>query len=168
MKQKIIIGVLGPGENASPEACELAYQLGRSIAKEGWIVLTGGREYGTMDAAMRGATEEGGLTIGVLPLTNSHNSSPFATIRIVTGLGSARNSINVLSSHVVLICGMSAGTASEVAVAIKSNKKVILVNQDEQTVAFFRKIGPQRIITTKTVEETMAIVRDYVAMNQIA
>lgn len=38
---KIIIGVMGPGENATPDDNEMAYDLGRAIAKAGWITLTG-------------------------------------------------------------------------------------------------------------------------------
>jgi predicted Rossmann-fold nucleotide-binding protein len=49
---KIIIGVMGPGENATPEENELAYDLGKAIASEGWITLTGGRSFGVMDASL--------------------------------------------------------------------------------------------------------------------
>ena len=47
---KFIVGVMGPGENASPEDNIMAFELGRAIAKEGWVVLTGGRSFGVMDA----------------------------------------------------------------------------------------------------------------------
>lgn len=42
---KIIIGIMGPGENATPDNIATAYKLGQLIAKEGWIVLTGGRNF---------------------------------------------------------------------------------------------------------------------------
>ena len=35
MPQKTIIGVMGPGENASPDENEMAYELGRAIEKKG-------------------------------------------------------------------------------------------------------------------------------------
>ena len=41
---------------------------------------------------------------------------------IVTDLGNARNNINVLSSNVVIACGMGLGTASEVALALKNHQ----------------------------------------------
>jgi len=40
------------------------------------------------------------------------------------------------SSDVVIACGMGAGTASEIALALKGNKKVILLN-DEESKCFF-------------------------------
>jgi len=156
---------MGPGENATPEDNEIAFELGRSIAKNGWIVLTGGRSFGIMDAAMKGAIDANGLTIGILPDSNDKNASENAQIRIVTGMGSARNLINVLSSNIIVVLGMAAGTASEVALAIKSNKKVILLNQDEITIRFFKNIGTYRVMVAKTVEETIVQIKDYLAVH---
>lgn len=50
-----------PGE----AAYQLAYELGRSVARSGWSLCNGGYG-GTMEAAARGALSEGGHTIGVL------------------------------------------------------------------------------------------------------
>lgn len=64
---KTVIGVMGPGDNATKEECDSAFELGKLIANKGWILLTGGRNVGVMEAASRGAKEAGGLTIGILP-----------------------------------------------------------------------------------------------------
>jgi uncharacterized protein (TIGR00725 family) len=165
---KVIIGIMGPGENAKPEENELAFELGKIIAQTGWIVLTGGRSFGIMDAAMRGAREGGGLTIGVLPGDNTANASDYADIRIVTGMGSARNMINILSSQILVVIGMAAGTASEVALALKAGKKVILLHQDEITIRFFKNIGTYKVMIASTVAETMHMIKDYVSVNKIA
>ena len=127
--RKIIIGVMGPGNGASGKECEKAYELGRLIAQEGWTVLSGGLAVGIMDAVSRGAREAGGLTIGILPMDRRDGLSPAVDIPIVTGMGSARNNINVLSSDVVITCGISAGTASEVALAIKADKPLIFLSE---------------------------------------
>jgi uncharacterized protein (TIGR00725 family) len=166
MARKIVVGIMGPGENAAPDENEMAFELGRSIAREGWVVLTGGRSFGVMDAAMKGARDMNGLTIGILPDANEQNASENADIRIVTGMGSGRNYISVLSSHILVILGMAAGTASEVALAIKSNKKIILLNQDEITIRFFKNIGTYRIMVAKTVEEAIAQIREYVSVHK--
>lgn len=158
---------MGPGENATPEENELAYALGAAIAKQDWVLLTGGRSFGVMEAAMKGATDNQGLTIGVLPGDTVAGSSSFAQIKILTLLGSARNNINVLSSHVVVVLGMAAGTASEVGLAIKANKKIIFLKQDELSVEFFKKLGTYRIIETNTVNETIAQVKDFISLGQI-
>src|SRR5690606_34018824 len=166
MAQKTIIGVMGPGENASPDENEMAYELGKEIAKQGWITLTGGRSFGIMDAALKGASEAGGLTIGVVPGDTDKNSSDHAQIKIVTSMGSGRNYISVLTSHVIVVLGMASGTASEVALALKSRKKVILLNQDEITIRFFKNLGTYNVLVTKTVSETIQNIKQYVGMNQ--
>lgn len=165
---KPIIGVMGPGENARPEENEMAFALGKAIAEQGWIVLTGGRSFGIMEAAMKGAHEVNGLTIGILPTETALNSSEEADIKILTGLGSARNMINVLSSHIIVVIGMAAGTASEVALAIKTGKKVILLHQDEITIRFFKNIGTYKVLIANTIDETMQIIGDYLKVNHSA
>lgn len=165
---KTIIGIMGPGENATPDENEMAYMLGRAVAEQGWIVLTGGRSFGIMDAAMRGAHEAKGLTIGILPNDNSTNSSEHADIKIMTGMGSARNVINILSSHIIVVIGMAAGTASEVALALKTNKKVILLQQDEITIRFFKNIGSYKVMIANTVDETMALMKDYLSVHHVS
>lgn len=62
--RKLIVGVMGPGESATSEMCELARDLGKRIASEVWVVLSGGRNVGVMNATCEGAKEGGGLTAG--------------------------------------------------------------------------------------------------------
>lgn len=162
------MGIMGPGENARPEENELAFELGKAIAEQGWIVLTGGRSFGIMDAAMKGAHEGDGLTVGIIPDDSPKNASENADIKIVTGMGSGRNIINVLSSHILVVIGMAAGTASEVSLAIKAGKKVILLRQDEITIRFFKNIGTYKVIVTNTIEETVQIIKDYVRVTPMS
>lgn len=164
---KPIIGIMGPGENARPEENEMAFALGKAIAERGWIVLTGGRSFGIMEAAMKGAHEVNGLTIGVLPTDDALQASDDADIKIVTGMGSGRNIINVLSSHILVVIGMAAGTASEVALAIKASKKVILLHQDEITIRFFKNLGTYKVMVANTIDETMQIITDYLKVTPL-
>jgi uncharacterized protein (TIGR00725 family) len=158
---------MGPGENATPEENEIAYDLGKAIANEGWITLTGGRSFGVMAASLKGASEVGGLTIGILPGDNDKNSSEHAQIKIVTSMGSGRNYISVLSSHLIVVLGMAAGTASEVALALKSRRKVILLNQDEITIRFFKNLGSYNVLVSKTVDDTIKQIKDYLSVHQV-
>jgi uncharacterized protein (TIGR00725 family) len=123
----LIVGVMGGGE-VSAEAAAAAYRLGGLIAREGWVLLNGGRNAGIMEASARGAREQGGLTVGILPDEDRRRMSSHILIPIVTGMGNARNCINVLSSHVVVACRGEAGTLSEIALALKCAKPVILLN----------------------------------------
>jgi uncharacterized protein (TIGR00725 family) len=125
MSRKVIIGVMG-GASATPGTIDAARRLGGLIAEHGWVLLNGGRNAGVMEASARGAREKGGLTIGILPDAHRRNCSEYIDVPIVTGMGHARNSINVLSSDVVVACPGGAGTLSEIALAVKSGKPVIL------------------------------------------
>jgi uncharacterized protein (TIGR00725 family) len=138
---RTVIGVMGPGASASEADVSAAYELGRLVAREGWVLLTGGRAAGVMDAASRGARDEGGLVVGVLPTEDEGGATPHADILIATGLGQARNYVNVLSSRVVVACGMGAGTAAEVALAIKAKRPVVLLNAGAEAEAFFKSLG---------------------------
>ena len=138
---RLVIGVMGPGEGATDADCANAERLGEAVAGRGWVTLTGGRPAGVMAAALRGARRRDGLTIGVLPGTSADSASTDAEIRIVTGLGEARNLVNVLSSDVVCVCGMSAGTASEVALALKTRRPTVLIAPDASTEQFWRPLG---------------------------
>ena len=156
---------MGPGESASPDENEMAFELGKAIAKSGWALLTGGRNFGVMDAAMKGALDANGLTIAILPGDTSAESSENAQIRIVTGMGSGRNIINALSSKIIVVVGMAAGTASEVSHALKAGRKVILLNQDEITIRFFKNVGGYKVMVAKTVEETIDMIKDYLSVH---
>jgi uncharacterized protein (TIGR00725 family) len=116
-----VIGVMG-ANNPSHSALEAAGRLGRLVAEAGWVLLTGGRPAGVMEAANAGAKAvTGSLTIGILPSDPDGPVSRYVDVAVFTGLGDARNAVNVLSSDVVVACGVEGpGTASEVALAIKA------------------------------------------------
>jgi len=129
MTEQLIIGVMGGG-TATAGDIETAFRLGSLIAEQGWVLLNGGRNSGIMEASARGARDHGGLTVGILPDDNCSRVSEYIQIPILTGMGNARNCINVLSSDIVVACPGGAGTLSEIALALKSNKAVILLNFD--------------------------------------
>jgi uncharacterized protein (TIGR00725 family) len=53
-----------------------------------------------MEAASRGARDAGGLTVGVLPGASAAESPPnlFVELALYTGLGRARNWVNVCAA----------------------------------------------------------------------
>ncbi|NEO32906.1 MAG: TIGR00725 family protein [Symploca sp. SIO3C6] len=160
--RKIIIGVIGPGESATAADLKYAYELGQRIARQGWVLLTGGRKSGVMDAASQGAKVAGGLTIGILPRDNTRGISEAVDIAIITDMGNARNNINVLSCDLVIACGMATGTASEVALALKSGKKVVLLTQNQATQIFFKSLSPDNILVTNSLETTIEFTKEVV------
>jgi uncharacterized protein (TIGR00725 family) len=156
---KVVIGVMGAGRAATPENIDVAYQLGKSIAENGWVLLTGGRKAGVMDAASQGAKAFQGLVIGILPSNNIAEMSDAVDIPIITDLGNARNNLNVLSSNIVIACGMGLGTASEVALALKNNQPVILLNQTELTYQFFNSLSKGQVFIASDVQKAIALIR---------
>jgi hypothetical protein len=78
-----------------------------------------------MEAACRGASSEGGITIGILPGENRHDANQYVQIPIVTGMGYARNVAVVKSAQAVIAIGGSYGTLSEIGHAIQSGIPVI-------------------------------------------
>lgn len=153
---------MGPGEQATATDLQNAYELGKLIAQQGWVLLTGGRNVGVMDAANQGAKSANGLTVGILPGNNTNDVSESVDLAIVTNLGNARNNINVLSADVVIACGMSAGTAAEIALALKANKKVILLNNDQEGKLFFQRLSPENIYFVHTSVEAIKITNKFV------
>lgn len=156
---------MGAGEQATPLDLQNAYQLGQQIAEAGWIVLSGGRNVGVMDAVSRGAKSRGGLTIGILPRINSSMSEAI-DIPIITDMGNARNNINVLSSQAIVACGMGAGTASEIALAIKAGKHVILLTEDPKAREFFRSLNPALVSIAETIEIALTQLRVILATSE--
>ena len=129
LERRPIIGVMG-GSDVSDLDYQLAYELGALVADRGWILLNGGRDTGVMRASAEGAKSRGGTTIGILPTALKEDANPFIEIPIVTNLADARNLINVLTSDVVVACPGSAGTISEVALALKNGKTVFTLRLD--------------------------------------
>jgi uncharacterized protein (TIGR00725 family) len=158
--RRAIIGVMGAGENARAIDVRNAFALGSAIADEGWIVLTGGRNRGVMDAASKGAKVAGGLTVGILPTNDRRTISAAVDVAIMTDMGSARNYINVLTSDVIVACGAGgAGTASEIALALKSDKFVVLFNGSKESRAYFKKIGGRLVLEADSVAKTIELIR---------
>jgi len=125
-KRKKIIAVIGAGQ-PSPEEANTAEEVGRELARQGATLICGGLG-GIMEAACRGASSEGGLTIGILPGDNAKMANPYVQVPIVTGMGYARNVVVVKSAQAVIAVGGSYGTLSEIAHALQNNIPVIGLN----------------------------------------
>jgi uncharacterized protein (TIGR00725 family) len=136
-----VIAVVGPGEEASRDAIADATALGRLIAERGWITLTGGRSVGVMAAAAAGARAASGLAIGLLPGSDRSDAAPELSAALPTGLGEARNAVLVTAADAIVACGINAGTASEIALALRANKPTVLVKPSSSPTEFFASIA---------------------------
>lgn len=144
-----MVGVFGSGD---PEhGCrELAFEVGRRVARAGAHLLTGGGR-GVMEDASRGFAAERreareahrlvpGLALGILPGSAeggppSGYPNPWLDLVIRTHLDgaggpespSSRNWINVLTADRVLVLPGRAGTAAELRMLMKQGKAVLVV-----------------------------------------
>ena len=125
-QKKKIIAVIGGGQPSSEEA-SLAEEVGWELARHGAALVCGGLG-GVMEAACRGASSAGGVTIGILPGDNPEAANPYVQIPIVTGMGYARNVSVVKSAQAVIAIGGNYGTLSEIAHALQSDIPVIGLN----------------------------------------
>ena len=124
--KKSFIAVIGGGQ-CSPKEARLAEEVGRELARQGAILVCGGLG-GVMEAACKGASSEGGITIGILPGDSHRAANPYVQVPIVTGLGYARNIVVVKSAQAIIAIGGSYGTLSEIGHALQNNIPVIGLN----------------------------------------
>ncbi len=125
MTKRRNVAVIGAGE-ATPALAQTAYETGRAIAGEKWVLLCGGLG-GVMEAAARGASEAGGIVVGILPGGNPNDANPFLTITLPTGLGHARNAVIATAADAAIAVGGEYGTLSEMALALKMGKPVAAI-----------------------------------------
>jgi uncharacterized protein (TIGR00725 family) len=118
-----IIAVIGGSDPTSKEA-KLAEKVGRELARHEAILVCGGLG-GVMEAACKGASAEGGVTIGILPGENRQAANPYVQIPIATGIGYARNAAVVKSAQAVIAIGGSYGTLTEIGYALQGSIPVI-------------------------------------------
>ena len=117
------ISVIG-SSTATEEEYEVAYDLGKELARRNIVVICGGRT-GVMEAVCKGAKEEGGLTIGIMPSYDGHEANPYVDIKINTGMSWNRNPIVVASGDMVVAVGGHWGTLSEIAYALILGKFIV-------------------------------------------
>ncbi len=121
------LAVIG-GATCTPQQEKLAYETGCEMARRGAVLLCGGRG-GVMEAASRGARDQGGRTVGILPGDSPVASppNPHIELALFTGMGQARNQVLVLSAQGVIGIGGSWGTLTEIGLALKHRIPVVLL-----------------------------------------
>jgi len=159
--RRTIVGVMG-GTSADARTQENAYQLGRLIAEHGWVLLNGGRPSGVMDASARGCHDAGGLSIGLLFDEDRDGASVWLDLVLPTGLGAGRNGVNVLASDVVIACRGQGGTLSEIALALRFRRPVVLLDFDPGS-AFLDACGEGRWYLADTPEAAVDRVGELLA-----
>lgn len=129
--RKPVIAVCGAGD-CDESVARAAEEVGRLIAESGAVLVCGGLG-GVMEAAARGASEAGGLTIGVLPGPERADANLWISAAVATDMGHARNAVIVRTADAVVAVGGAYGTLSEIALALKMGKPVVSLGSWEVT-----------------------------------
>ena len=114
------VALIGPGD-AGPHECEAAYAIAAGLAAAGLTVICGGRG-GVMQAAAQGASEAGGIVIGLLPEEDTSAANPYLSVALPTGIGEMRNALIARSAICLVSVGSNLGTLSEMAMGLKWGK----------------------------------------------
>ncbi len=139
-----VVGVMGSGEI---EHAPRAEALGRWLATQRVHLLTGGGK-GVMTSVSRAFHEtpnRTGLIVGIIPCRDQSTEpkpgypNPWVELAIYTHLyrdgiagadSMSRNHINILSSDVVIALPGSAGTLSEIALAVRYGRPIAAYLED--------------------------------------
>ena len=147
------VAVVGSGD-AAGELYEQAREVGRLVAERGGTVVCGGLS-GVMEAAARGATEAGGVAIGILPDEDRSRANEYLTHSIATGTGHARNLAVVCSGDVIVAIGGEYGTLSEIGLARKVGRPVVALKSWDL---------PGHVTVASSPEETVEAAFDVLGM----
>jgi len=129
---KIKIGVMGSATgNFSKKIKEISYKLGYAIAKNDCITITGACPGLPLEAA-RGASNAGGLVVGISPglsewehINKYHSPVKHHDVLVFTGSGlMGREVVNIRSSDIVVIVGGRSGTLGEFSIAFDEGKLI--------------------------------------------
>lgn len=150
------IAVIG-GSTEHGEACTGAYEVGKLLAEKGAVIINGGGE-GVMECVSRGAKENNGTIIGILPGTNPELGNRFLTVALPTGIGYARNFLIIRSADAVIALQGASGTLSEASFAITEGKNVVSLGDFSINNI---KEGDGNLISVKSPGEAVSLALEY-------
>lgn len=161
MKKPPVISVIGESQTTKANY-KLAEEVGRLIARSGAVLVCGGMG-GVMEAAAKGAYEAGGVTVGVLPVSQRTQANPYIVIPIPTGMWIARNIIVVLSGQAVIAIGGRYGTLTEIGYALHCSRPVVGLNTWKMKSDTHKHDEVHRAKTAKdAVETALRLIRENI------
>lgn len=125
------VGVFGSWDrDLAEDVYRIAEEVGELIAGRGDILFTGGST-GIMQAAMRGAKRQNGLTVGIIPVDKKEDYEFLADnidVHIMTGMGEFGKVAPLVNSvdGAIAIAG-GAGTLMEISMAYLQGKPIVAI-----------------------------------------
>lgn len=125
--RKIQIAVIGYNKDRCTEiAGKAAYEVGKEIARAGAVLVCGGLG-GVMESACKGAKDNGGTTIGIIPQEEFSYANQYCDIIVCTGIGYARDFIVASSADGIIAIGGGVGTLIELGVGYMTKKCIVVI-----------------------------------------
>ncbi len=140
-----IVSVIG-GSEVNKDIRDKAIEIGRLIAKNNYAIACGGLS-GVMEAVCKGAKENGGFTIGIVPSIDKFMANKYVDLVIPCPFSQARNIVVVLTGDVCLAIGGKAGTLSEISFAWIYLKPIVALTDVE---GWSSKIANQKLDDRRT------------------
>lgn len=122
--QLVVIG--SAADHCSEEVREAAYRVGAEVARHGAVLLTGGLG-GVMESACRGARENYGITVGIIPQDDIRYANRYCDVVIATGIGWARDFVTAYSADAIILIGGGAGALIETCAGYLKGKPIIAI-----------------------------------------
>jgi uncharacterized protein (TIGR00725 family) len=123
--RKVQIAVIGYNKDSCTDAAaKAAYEVGKEVAQAGAVLVCGGLG-GVMESACRGANENGGTTVGIIPQEEFSYANQYCNVVICTGIGYARDFIVASSADGIIAVGGGVGTLIEMGVAYMTKKIIV-------------------------------------------
>ncbi len=161
--RRLIAAILGSDKDVcTKKQYKIAYEVGKQLALNGIVVLTGGG-FGVMEAACKGAKKMKGLTVGVTWGHKKSEANRFCDIVLPSGIGFARDQINSNAADAVILVGGGVGTLSEATYAYFDKVPIIAMTKSGGTAqkysnSYLDKRRRIKIIGADTVEDAINIV----------
>jgi hypothetical protein len=133
--KKLQIGIIGyAGLDEYPEKVEInkavyekAYQLGKALAENNCIVVTGGKS-GVMEAANKGCREGGGISVGVVTGDKRFTANKYVDVEVVSGMYNCGEEMCLITMcDAVIVLGGGAGTLQEITIAYRKAKPIFIL-----------------------------------------
>jgi uncharacterized protein (TIGR00725 family) len=126
--RKLQIAVIGYNKDRCTNiASKMAYEVGKEIARAGAVLICGGLG-GVMESACKGAKENGGTTVGIIPQEEFLYANEYCDIVVCTGIGYARDFVVASSADGIIAVGGGVGTLIELGVGYMTKKTMVAIS----------------------------------------
>src|SRR3989338_4595408 len=161
MQDKLQIAIFGSdGDHCNKETYELAIKVGEEVSKSGNVLLTGGGEV-VMKYASKGAYQNGGIVIGILPGAKKTEGNGYCNIIIPTEIGFARGQILANAADAAIVIEGGFGTRNEVGETYWRMIPTVAISNSGETASeiagkYLDKRSLIKIYSAESAEEAVA------------